>query len=34
MVLSLERSRLIERTAGQARSIRLLLLRHELPDLE
>jgi DNA-binding MarR family transcriptional regulator len=34
MVLSLERSRLIERTAGQARSIRLLLPRLELPDLE
>ena len=34
MVLSLERNRLIERTPGQARSIRLLLPRHELPDLE
>jgi repressor LexA len=34
MVLSLERNGLIERTAGQARSIRLLLQRHELPDLE
>jgi DNA-binding MarR family transcriptional regulator len=34
MVLSLERNGLIERTAGQARSIRLLLRRHELPDLE
>lgn len=34
MVLSLERSGLIARTAGQARSIRLLLPRHELPDLE
>jgi Mn-dependent DtxR family transcriptional regulator len=34
MVLSLERNGLIARTAGQARSIRLLLPRHELPDLE
>jgi Mn-dependent DtxR family transcriptional regulator len=34
MVLSLERNGLIGRTAGQARSIRLLLPRHELPDLE
>ena len=34
MVLSLERNGLIERTAGIARSIRLLLPRHELPDLE
>ena len=34
MVLSLERNGLIERTAGMARSIRLLLPRHELPDLE
>jgi Mn-dependent DtxR family transcriptional regulator len=34
MVLSLERNRLIARTTGQARSIRLLLPRHELPDLE
>jgi len=34
MVLFLERSRLIARVAGQARSIRLLLPRYELPDLE
>jgi Mn-dependent DtxR family transcriptional regulator len=34
MVLSLERNGLIARTAGQARSIRLLLPRIELPDLE
>ena len=34
MVLSLERNGLIGRTPGQARSIRLLLPRHELPDLE
>ena len=34
MVLSLERNGLIGRTAGMARSIRLLLPRHELPDLE
>jgi DNA-binding MarR family transcriptional regulator len=34
MVLSLERNGLITRTPGQARSIRLLLPRHELPDLE
>ena len=34
MVLSLERNGLIERTPGQARSIRLLLPRNELPDLE
>jgi DNA-binding MarR family transcriptional regulator len=34
MVLSLERNGLIARTAGQARSIRLLVPRHELPDLE
>jgi Mn-dependent DtxR family transcriptional regulator len=34
MVLSLERNGLIERTAGMARSVRLLLPRHELPDLE
>jgi len=32
MVLSLEKNGLIARTAG--RSIRLLLPRHELPDLE
>ncbi len=34
MVLTLERNGLIERTAGKARSIRVLLARHELPDLE
>jgi len=34
MVLSLEKNGLIARTAGQSRSIRLLLPRHELPDLE
>lgn len=34
MVLTLERNGLIERTPGQARSIRLLLPRHELPDLD
>jgi DNA-binding MarR family transcriptional regulator len=34
MVMSLERNGLIARTAGQARSIRLLLPRQELPDLE
>ena len=34
MVLALERHGLIERTAGKARSIRLLLPRHALPDLE
>ena len=34
MVLSLEKNGLIARTAGQARSIRLLLPRPELPDLE
>lgn len=34
MVLSLERNGLITRTSGQARSIRLLLPRDELPDLE
>jgi repressor LexA len=34
MILSLEGNGLIERTPGQARSIRLLLPRHELPDLE
>ena len=33
MVLTLERNGLIERTAGKARSIRLLLPRDELPDL-
>ena len=34
IVLSLERNGLIGRTPGHARSIRLLLARHELPDLE
>lgn len=34
MVLTLERSGLIERTAGKARSIRLRLSRAQLPDLE
>jgi DNA-binding MarR family transcriptional regulator len=34
MVLSLERNGLIERTAGKARSIKVLLSRDELPELE
>ena len=34
MVLSLEKNGLINRTPGQARSIRLLLARHDLADLE
>ena len=34
MVLTLEKSRLIDRTPGQSRSIRVLLPRQELPDLE
>ncbi len=34
MVLTLERRGLIERIPGQARSIRLLLSRAEIPDLE
>ena len=34
MVLTLERRRFIERTPGQGRSIRLLLKREVLPDLE
>ena len=34
MVMTLERIGLIERIPGQARSIRLLLPREELPDLE
>jgi len=33
MVVSLEKKGLIERRAGVARSIKLLLARHELPDL-
>jgi repressor LexA len=34
MVLTLETHGLIERTPWQARSIRLLLLREDLPDLD
>ncbi len=34
MVLSLENLELIERTPGQGRSLRLLLDREQLPDLE
>ncbi|MGI9166464.1 MAG: LexA family protein [Pyrinomonadaceae bacterium] len=34
MVLTLETKRLIERTPGQARSIRVLVAREELPDLD
>jgi len=34
MVMTLERKGFIERTPGQGRSIRLLLGRDELPDLE
>ena len=34
MILTLEDKRLIERTPGEARSIRLLLTRSELPDLD
>lgn len=34
MILSLERQRCIERAPGQARSIRLLLTREHLPDLD
>ena len=34
MVIALEANGLIERTPGQGRSIRLLLSREELPDLE
>jgi DNA-binding MarR family transcriptional regulator len=33
MILTLEAHGLIERTPGQARSIRLLIAREELPDL-
>lgn len=33
MILTLEKNGLIERTSGQARSIRLLIPREELPDL-
>jgi DNA-binding MarR family transcriptional regulator len=34
MVVTLEQRGLIERVPGQARSIRLLLAREDLPDLE
>jgi len=34
MILSLETQGFIERTPGQARSIRLLLTRGDLPDLD
>lgn len=34
MILTLEGKQLIERTPGQARSIRLRLAREELPDLD
>ena len=34
MVVTLEQRGLIERVPGQARSIRVLLAREELPDLE
>ena len=34
MVVTLETNGLIERISGQARSIRLLLARKDLPDLE
>lgn len=34
MILTLEKNQLIERVPGKARSIRLLLSREELPDLE
>ncbi len=34
MVLTLEANGFIERTPGQGRSIRLLLARENLPDLE
>lgn len=34
MVVTLEANGFIERVAGQARSIRLLVQRQELPDLE
>jgi DNA-binding MarR family transcriptional regulator len=34
MILMLEKQRLIERVSGQARTIRILLPREELPDLE
>ncbi len=34
MVLKLDQSGLIERTPGQARSVRVVLPRQQLPDLE
>jgi repressor LexA len=34
MILTLEKNQLIERVPGKARSIRLLLSREDLPDLE
>ena len=34
MVIALEKHRFIERVPGQGRSIRLLLTRQEIPDLE
>ena len=34
MILTLERREFIERTPGQSRSIRLVLSRDELPDLD
>ena len=34
MILNLEKQRCIERTPGQARSIRLLLTREQLPELD
>ena len=34
MILSLEKQRYIERSPGQARSIRLLLTREQLPNLD
>ena len=34
MVLTLDKHGFIERSAGKARSIRVLLPRHELPELE
>jgi Mn-dependent DtxR family transcriptional regulator len=34
MVVTLERNGLIERVAGQGRSVRVMLSREQLPDLE
>jgi hypothetical protein len=34
MVVTLEKRRLIERVPGQGRSIRLLVTRQDIPDLE